>query len=179
MSDLSERALSALGIVPGLGGGIARPVLWFKIALESERDRWFLWLPALFGLGIGLYFSLLIEPPLWLGLVASSLALVAAVFAWRRGRFAALAIGTAAIVLGFAAAEIETWAVAAPVLEAEIGPVFVEGRVVEVEPLVGGGRRIVVEPRSLGRLSPDRLPARIRITLRGDEGAPLPGEGVA
>ena len=35
--------------------------------LVRERGRWVLWLPVLFGIGIGFYFSLPVEPPLWLG----------------------------------------------------------------------------------------------------------------
>ena len=32
----------------------------------AESDRWFLWVPVLFGAGIGFYFSLFSEPPTWL-----------------------------------------------------------------------------------------------------------------
>ena len=49
---------------PGWGG--IHPAQLLRGALEAERDRWFLWLPLLFGVGIGLYFTLLFEPPLWL-----------------------------------------------------------------------------------------------------------------
>ena len=31
-------------------------------SLEAEHDRWFLWLPVLFGAGIALYFVLPAEP---------------------------------------------------------------------------------------------------------------------
>ncbi len=82
------------------------------------------------------------------------------------------------MAVGFAAGEIETWAAMAPVLERRLGPVAVEGRVLEAEPLPAG-RRIVVEPTQIGRLAPDQLPARVRIKLRDNEGAPLPGEGIA
>ena len=30
--------------------------------LEAEQERWFLWMPVLLGLGIGLYFALPAEP---------------------------------------------------------------------------------------------------------------------
>jgi len=160
---------------PGWGG--IHPAQLLRGALEAERDRWFLWLPLLFGVGVGLYFTLLFEPPLWLGMLAAGLSLSAALYAWRRRKFAAAAIGLAAVALGFAAAEIETWRVAAPVLPASLGPTIVEGRVVEVEPLEAG-RRIVLEPSKIGQLAPYQLPARVRIKLRDEEGTPLPGEGV-
>lgn len=32
----------------------------------AEQERWFLWIPVLFGMGISFYFSLFSEPPAWL-----------------------------------------------------------------------------------------------------------------
>lgn len=150
-----------------------------KRALAAERDRWFLWLPVFLGTGIGIYFSLTIEPPLWLGLALAALAAFGvAVVRWRE-RGIAPVLALAAVAVGFAAAEVETWAVAAPVLERPTAPrVLVEGRVVEVEPLPEG-RRITLEPRRLGELAHAMLPARIRITLRDSEGAAIPGEGIS
>ena len=34
-------------------------------AIAAERDRWVLWLPVGFGLGIAAYFSLPAEPETW------------------------------------------------------------------------------------------------------------------
>ncbi|HXA69815.1 MAG TPA: ComEC/Rec2 family competence protein, partial [Stellaceae bacterium] len=165
----AERALPAALIA--LVDGVRR-------VLSAERDRWFLWLPVFIGAGIGLYFSLTAEPPLWLAAGLTVFAtLIVAVARWReRGIAAALAI--AAVALGFGLAEIETWAVAAPVLQRPTGRAIVEGRVVDVEPLPAG-RRIVLEPRRIGELPQDMLPARVRITLRDREGVAIPGEGVA
>ena len=50
--------------------------------LAAERDRWALWLPVMFGAGIGFYFALPIEPPSWIGL--AGLAAAAGVALWRR-----------------------------------------------------------------------------------------------
>ncbi|HXE85654.1 MAG TPA: competence protein ComEC, partial [Hyphomicrobiaceae bacterium] len=50
------RRSSPLGAAAGrLLAGIARQ-------LEAEQERWFLWLPVLFGAGIALYFALPVEP---------------------------------------------------------------------------------------------------------------------
>src|SRR5438477_1809606 len=141
----------------------------FRSEIAAERDRWFLWLPVFLGVGIGIYFSLTVEPPLWVGLALGALATLAVAIArWcDRGIPAVLAV--AAIAIGFAGAEVETWAVAAPVLERPTGRVIVEGRVIEVEPLPAG-RRITLEPRRIGALAREILPARVRITVRTDEG---------
>ena len=52
--------------------------------LEAEQERWFLWMPVLLGLGIGLYFSLPAEPH-----ILTALAPVAAMLALHCRRAAA------------------------------------------------------------------------------------------
>ncbi|HMK68617.1 MAG TPA: ComEC/Rec2 family competence protein, partial [Stellaceae bacterium] len=155
-----------------------RPLAALRRALEAERDRWFLWLPVFLGIGIGVYFSLTVEPPLWIGLVAVPATALGVAAAYWSGRGLVVAIAVAAVAMGFAAAQIETLWVAAPVLSKAIPHATVEGKVVEVEP-VAAGRRILIEPHRIGRLDPAALPARIRITLRHGESAPAPGAEVS
>ena len=180
MSGALEEAEIVGAARPGrtLSDALRRIADALRRALFAERDRWFLWLPVFLGTGIGIYFSLTVEPPLWLGLVLAALGLVGVAVARWRERGIAPVLAVAAIAVGFAAAEIETWAVAAPVLERPTKRVLVEGRVVEVEPLATG-RRVLLEPRRLGELPATNLPARVRITLRDTEGAVIPGEGIS
>jgi competence protein ComEC len=148
-------------------------------ALAAERDRWALWVPVLLGCGIGLYFALLREPPVWLGgaglLASAGLALAGR----RRPPLVLPALALALVAAGFAAAQVQTWLAAAPVLAHAIGPVRVEGRIAEIEPLPGEGRRFIIEPRTIARLDPERLPARLRVNVkRGGEDL-MPGEWIA
>ena len=53
------------------------PGAWLHRNLMAERVRWALWLPAFMGAGIGIYFWLTFEPPLWLGACALAAALAA------------------------------------------------------------------------------------------------------
>jgi competence protein ComEC len=138
-----------------------------RAALAAERERWALWLPVPVGGGIGLYFALLSEPPAWLGPIALALAAGLALFGRRRPKLLAPGIGATLLALGFTVAQFETWRVAAPVLERQVGPVQVEGRIVETEPLPEDGRRIIVEPRTIQRVEAARLPALVRIHLKG------------
>src|SRR5690242_18056027 len=94
----------------------------------AERERWPLWLPVLIGAGIGIYFSLPREPPLWLGAALVAAACVGLVLGWRYA--ATLGAALLALAIGFAAAQFETWSVAAPVLQERLGPVVIEGRLV-------------------------------------------------
>src|SRR5258708_25402985 len=117
----------------------------------AERERWALWIPALLGCGIGLYFVLTVEPPGWSG--PAAIAGATLLLALARRHAALLVPGIAALIasIGFADAQLQTWLVAAPGLERQPGPVRVEGRLVEVHPFPHG-YPILVPPRAIERL---------------------------
>ena len=48
--------------VPRTEGAFGRAVAWLARNLEDEQERWFLWLPVMFGAGIAFYFLLPVEP---------------------------------------------------------------------------------------------------------------------
>src|SRR5260221_9745035 len=154
----------------------AAPAL--RDAALAERERWALWIPALLGCGIGLYFMLTVEPPGWSG--PAAIAGATLLLALARRHAALLVPGIAALIasIGFADAQLQTWLVAAPVLERQLGPVRVEGRIVEVDPLPEG-YRIVVQPRAIERLDTGHLPLRLRLKVTRGGGELLPGEFVA
>ncbi|MGH7087790.1 MAG: ComEC/Rec2 family competence protein, partial [Stellaceae bacterium] len=81
----------------------------------AERERWPLWLPVFLGAGIGCYFWLPREPAPALGPTLLVLAVGVLVVACRSGRGVAAAAAVAALALGFAAAQVQTRLVAAPV----------------------------------------------------------------
>ncbi len=150
---------------------------WLVSQLAAERERWPLWLPVLMGAGIGLYFSLKAEPPVWIGAVALALAAPALALVWRsdRGRFPASCC--LAFALGFASAQFQAHNVAAPVLERRVAGTL-EGCVFSVDPLPEGSR-IVIAPARLGDLAPARLPARVQVRLRHGDGGLAPGDWVS
>jgi competence protein ComEC len=151
--------------------------LWRFLAanLIAERERWPLWFPVLVGAGIGVYFWLTVEPPLWLGPAALGLTTAVAILAvWAR-RLAPPALAAAALARGFAAAQLQTWFVAAPILERELRSVVVEGRLVAVDPQPEGVR-IIIEPSAISRLDPAAMPQRIRVRLRHEAPGFAPGE---
>jgi competence protein ComEC len=148
--------------------------------LLAERERWVLWLPVAFALGIGGYFALPGEPWPGLGLVFAVPFAALALWSRRSVRPMAPAILLASLPLalaaaGFAAAQLETGRVGAPVLERRIGPVTIEGRVVEVETLTEG-TRVTLEAQHIDRLPPDRTPARVRVRLKAGDAVPEPGD---
>lgn len=135
----------------------------------AERDRWVLWVPVLIGAGIGAYFGLTVEPPLWTGGVLFGIAGLA----WLRLRLVSVGIGLFA--LGFVAAQGQAMLARAPVLGGRVGPVAVEGRLVEIDPFPQS-RRLLVEPQAIDGIDAAALPKRIRV--RADRGgdALAPGD---
>jgi competence protein ComEC len=75
---------------------------------------------------------------------------------------------------GFGLAQLQTWLVAAPVIEHRLGPVEITGRLVSVDPLPEG-TRLVIAPRTVERLSPDETLQRIRVRLRHRAPDLIPG----
>lgn len=154
------RAAAALAAVrpAALAAGLAA-------ALLAERERWALWLPVGLGAGVGLYFLLPVEPPLWIGLALAVAGLAAT--AGLHGRIAGVAAAAfLAITLGFALGEMRTRAVSAPMLDRSLGPVGIEGRVVELDHR-DGSIRLTLDRLAIPRLAPQRTPERARISLRG------------
>ncbi|MBE0531731.1 MAG: DUF4131 domain-containing protein, partial [Rhodospirillales bacterium] len=152
--------------------GLARLAGW----LGDERERGVLWLPVGVGLGIGVYFALPVEPVPWLA--GAILLAILAFLAAARGRpgFLLLLIGLAAVAAGFIAAQVRTILVEAPMLERRIGPLTVEGRVVEVEPL-GRGRRVLLDELQISGVAAASTPRRVRIRL-GSEPPLAPGSRI-
>jgi len=149
---------------------------WWRNNLIAERARWSLWLPVFMGAGIGVYFWLTFEPPLWFGPIALVLAVATCLAALYRGQMLAPAATFAAIALGFSLAQFQAWWADAPKLTHELGPVIVEGRLMSVDPLPEG-TRIVLAPSRIARLTPQATPLRVRIRLRHEDiSTLLPGD---
>src|SRR5262245_11882144 len=87
--------------------------------LDAEQERWFLWLPALFGTGIALYFALPTEPLMVVTLMPALAALALHLVGPRTGLLGLLTGALLAATLGLAAAKLRTEAVRAPVLQSQ------------------------------------------------------------
>ena len=140
---------------------------WLGRRFVAERERWILWLPVLLGVGIALYFAMPGEPPAWPAPAALLLAAAVGVFGRRRTMVLLATLAVASVALGFAAADYRAKSVAAPVLEKRTGPVTVTARIREVSVLPDGGRRLVLDHPTIGRLPADETPKRVRVRLRG------------
>jgi competence protein ComEC len=167
------------GVRPGLvPAWSARLVEALADRLAAEGERRLLWLPVCFGAGIGVYFALKVEPPLW----ACILAVITAgglVFAARRHPpLCEAALALAAVAAGFALICETAWEHEAPMLQRRLGPVVVTGRVVDIDAM-DKGWRLILAPDPLPGLDPNQQPRRLRLHIPNNKDGLGPGDRVS
>ena len=165
----------ATGILQQQSG--TAPFRWLRDRLLAERERWILWLPVALASGIGIYFGLPVEPPVYVGgagLVLSFLLILVFRSRWllRIGLLGALAFS-----LGFVVAQWRTHDVAANVLNRALPFATVAGEVMTVEPGLQGAR-VVMAVQEMSRLTPEEMPARVRIRLHASDSDVRPGDAI-
>lgn len=159
---------------PGTAQAGAAPA---KTGGRIAEDHRLLHVAFAFAAGIAIYFLLPAEPVLAVVLLLAGGGLALAVLAHGRGRLTAALLLTAAVLCGLAAGALRTASVAAPVL-AEARSVTLTGRVLD-RVATGTGSQLVVGLVAAEGLGRQAMPARVRLSLRGESGAGLmPGDGV-
>lgn len=151
--------------------------IWTSFFLQ--RERWILWTPVAIAVGVGGYFSLRTEPPLWAG-VAVLGALVVCMLPLYRNKAAMLIwLPFFLIALGFTAGQWRTWSVSAPALERKTYPLVIEGRVAAVDALPDSFRVVLERLRydSERYLPQDPMPERVRLKLKKSTALPPPAAG--
>ncbi len=148
--------------------------LWLVETFTAERLQIGLWFPPALGLGAAGYFGLSEEPPLWLPLgLLAGLGLAGAALVRRGGYAGVVLLWLATVAAGMTAATVRTMLVSGPIIDHPLGPVWVTGTVLAVEP-DGARVRLLLGSLCLGRPcfsdSPARrsaipLPQRLRVTV--------------
>jgi competence protein ComEC len=169
-----------------VAGGRLRPVAewrtWLFRALvdrlAAEGERRLLWLPVFFGAGIGVYFDLKVEPPLWPGIVAAVAGLGLAFVLRRRSGWCEAVLAFTVFAAGFALMRETAWEREAPMLQRHLGPVAVTGRVVDID-VMEKGWRIVLDNDPLPGLDPADQPRRLRVHIPNTSGEFNPGDRVS
>ncbi|MFT4706488.1 MAG: competence protein ComEC [Ascidiaceihabitans sp.] len=146
--------------------------------LLSQRGHMFGWVPVCLAAGIGLFFSLKFEPidPLYLGAgLFGIFGLIAS--RWLHEVLAPLVVCSCLIGIGFSIAAIRTHSLEAPVLGWRYYGA-IEGRVVDMDRSGSDAVRITLDNVKLDKISPNRTPKRVRVSLHGDAAfgvVPQPG----
>lgn len=143
----------------------------------AERARWFLWLPALLGGGIAVYFLLSDEPPLWTLRLSAAAAAAALLACWPRAGLRYPVIALLAVAAGLWLGAERSASVAAPVLQRPSGAVWIEGRVLEAEQR-DRGHRVLLDQLVIGGLNELATPERVRITVSRNGADLWPGDRI-
>jgi competence protein ComEC len=179
-----ERDRAGSGQRLALSGGRFGWIGAVSLALSTERERWCLWLPVAFGLGVAVYFVLPEEPSPWtVPLILSPLAALVSLV-WRQadvsdrpGLVRTLALLPLLMILGLGAAQWRTHSVDAPALERR-GAYKIEGEVLLVEARVRGDR-LVLGNLAIDRLDDDEMPEKVRFSRRQADPPLSPGDRIA
>lgn len=131
----------------------------------EENRSLFFWAAVLYGAGIGLYFLMPVEPPLWPPLVFGGLLLFFSGWFKDRQLLNFIFRGVLIITAGFAVATFRTVMVDTKTLERETRPIALEGSVELVEDRLENGLRLTLKKLSFEEGAAQNLD-RIRITVR-------------
>lgn len=143
--------------------------------LSGERERWALWLPVAFAVGVAVYFSLDREPPPWPGLAGLGAAAAIGALGRRRTGLGLLAVALAALSAGFLAGQLRSALVAAPIVEKRLGPLNLVGQLDGIEAR-GRRTRLTLRRLEIPGLAPERTPVKVRISAAGDFSGFRPGD---
>ncbi|NNE87649.1 MAG: DUF4131 domain-containing protein, partial [Silicimonas sp.] len=149
-----------------------------EAVLDAQRGGLFPWAPVFFGIGIGAFFALRFEPgqQTW-ALIAAAIATSLFLALWSN---ALLRLALAAVLLilaGFSVAGLRAHHVAEPVLGFRYyGPI--EGRIVSIDRSASDALRLTLDRVVLRDMDPRRTPARVRVSLHGQQGFIDPEAGV-
>ncbi|MEZ5691282.1 MAG: ComEC/Rec2 family competence protein [Rickettsiales bacterium] len=144
---------------------IKNQLIKLKHLLYNEKQRFVLWIPVLFAVGIGIYFSLNSEPDIYRTFYGCAVLIVTILLFRRNPSLKLLAISLFIISLGILRAEIRTYEVAAPVLRKEIFFRKIEGKITDIINH-RKGKKIILSELKIAGVSLENTPKYISVTLR-------------
>lgn len=147
-------------------------------AARQERETRILWLPVLFGTGIGGYFALPLEPPPALTAALGLAAIAVAVLGPKHSVYRAAAVLVLVAFVGFGLVQFRAFNLDTPVLAGE-GSYQVSGIISAIDRDPRGYPRLTLDAPALdGRFDSPAL-KRIRVTVRTGGDAVKPGDVVS
>ncbi len=179
LKTTSSPSLASLGADADLRTPPARLAGWFTGAISDQALRWPLLLPLTLAGGAAAYMAAPDEPG-WPLLAALAILPSLIWFLIRRsgsGFLALLVACRACLGIGALAGKIRANLVAAPILKEQIGPVRIEGTIVEID-ASERSRRVRIDVRAIEDLTPAQTPRYVRFSFKGDLGL-SPGRAVA
>ena len=138
-------------------------------ALLAQRGHLFCWVPVCLGIGIGGYYQLPAEPDALIFIaMLVPIGLLYAASRVVRISFAPLLVAICLIGAGAGIAKFRTDHVAGPVLGFRYYGA-IEGRVVNIDRSGSDAVRLTLDQVKLERMSSEKTPARVRVSLHGED----------
>lgn len=136
--------------------------------IARQRGRLFCWSAVCFGIGVGIYFALPVEPDVFMLSILTLICAVCLIAPFFCNETLSPPIAGAGLILaGVLVASAHARTSAAPVLSFRYyGPV--EGRVIAVDRSLSGKIRMTLDQVVLHEVAPSRTPEKVRISLHGD-----------
>ena len=129
----------------------------------KERERWFLWLPVLFAVGIGIYFYLPAEPSKWITLTVIEVLLFLA-YLFRFYPFLLKIIFLiGVIVIGFADVQLKTISLEKKLPTPPEGTIYIRGQILSADTNYRGRPRIVLG--NMENFHNDKIMGQYRLTV--------------
>jgi competence protein ComEC len=137
--------------------------------MQQQRGHLYGWVPVCLAIGIGFYFALRVEPSvIWLAGTAGAATTLIIIARIVPETVAPVLMAFALALIGFDLAAWRAHDVGGPVLGWRYyGPI--EGRIVAIDRSGSDALRLTLDRVALDRVSPSRMPLRVRISLHGDQ----------
>ncbi len=161
---------SRLGERPATGSAAQ----WLRPAPEGAL----VWAPLPFALGIGVYFSLPLEPAVHWVAMAAGICALACLCLWGRRLLTGLFMALLLIALGFATAQLRSESLGTRLIEERWPPERIEGRIEAIEPR-GAHHRILLSGLAFEADAPAARPSKVRLRLTKGGEFLSPGERVS
>ncbi len=150
---------------------------YIKNNFFEEAQRWVLWLPVFYGTGIGIYFGLYNEPPVYLVCLVVGVSWLALLVLWKNFATRLLAIILVTMSLGFAVAKINTEIVRAPIVPVIDHPMVISGNITNISSEKGFPQLFLHNLR-IDELGAD-VPKNVKISVRSKIKEPVePGDRI-
>jgi competence protein ComEC len=148
------------------------------LALEAEREQFFLWSPVCLGAGVAAYFAMPVEPQLIVAFVPLALALILRTASTRGSIPSTLMAALILASAGFADAKLRVETVRAPVLTKALHNADITGTVTLVEVKYPRGQRLTISAPHIAGITPENTPAVVRVRTMSSRSAAAPGDTV-
>jgi competence protein ComEC len=134
--------------------------------IDKEHSRLVLWLPVLFGLGVGIYFLLPFESNIWwLVAICCGLLLLVAIFWSKNSVLRLFFLAFLVVAAGALRVEIRTQSVAAPVLHKQLFFRQIEGKISDIQ-VSEKGEKIYLTNVAIEGVEPENTPKMASVSLK-------------